>query len=193
LGLGRARGSSHWSSLGKAPDAAAGSEDAFDLDALFNGPDTSAAGAGAVGAAGAMAAAGAFTPMTGMEDDPFGTGGFGADDFGAGQSNDVAPGVDASTVYSILHPLLDELAGEVRRSLEYHASRYPEAVVQNIELVGGGSKLRNLDAFLTQSLGIPTSVADPLRNIGGEVSPQVRSDAPTYAVAIGLALRELLA
>lgn len=173
-----------------APDAGLGlssAADDFDMDALFNTPG-GAGDAGALGAAGA----GAFAAGAVASDDPFGA----AQDFnnfGAGLTDDIAPGVDAPTVYSILHPLLDELAGEIRRSLEYHASRYPEAVVQSIELVGGGAKLRNLDAFLTQSLGIPASVGDPLHNVSGDIAQSVRSDAPTYAVAIGLALRELLA
>jgi type IV pilus assembly protein PilM len=172
--------------------ASASSVDDLDLDALFSSvPGGQAAGDAAVMGAGAagLGAAGAI----GAIDDPFGTTSADLGDFGSGLTNDMAPGVDAPTVYSILHPLLDELAGEIRRSLEYHASRYPEAVVQNIELVGGGAKLRNLDAFLSQSLGIPATVGDPLRNMGGNIPAQARADAPAYAVAAGLALRELLA
>lgn len=177
---------------GLAAPTAAGTEpgtdgDDFDMDALFSTP-----AANDVAALGAAGAAGAFATAATTGDDPFGAA-QDFDNFGVGLTNDIAPGVDAPTVYSILHPLLDELAGEIRRSLEYHASRYPEAVVQSIELVGGGAKLRNLDAFLTQSLGIPASVANPLHNLGGDIPQAVRADSPAYAVAIGLALRELLA
>ena len=175
--------------------------DAFDLDTIFNAPTASGTDAdlfatpatGTVVGAGTIVGAGAagLAASPSAVDDPFDAT-TGQDDFGSGLGNDRASNVDAPTVYSILHPLLDELAGEIRRSLEYHASRYPEAVVQNIELIGGGAKLRNLDAFLTQSLGIPASVADPMRNMGA-VPHNIRADSPIYAVAIGLALRELIA
>ena len=168
--------------LSKTPDATtevAASSDDMDLDELFGAPD--AQEQVTTGTATADSADD-FAALSGD------FGGFG------GATGDDAPGVDAATVYSILHPLLDGLASEVRRSLEFHASRYPSAVVQNIEIVGGGAKFKNIDVFLTQSLGIPSVVGNPLRvlSIPAKVGGDIAADAPIYAVAVGLALRELL-
>lgn len=184
------------STSGAATPASSGD---FDLDTFFNTPDADATpsletepgldfGAGAVGAG---AAAGFDALNFGDE--------FGADltSFGAGLSDDVSTGVDAETVYTILHPLLEELANEIRRSLEYHASRYPEAVVQNITIVGGGAQFKNIDAFLTQTLGIPSAIGQPLERLSLR-APQLpegyaNANAPLFTVAIGLALRDLVA
>ncbi|MDF2439119.1 MAG: type pilus assembly protein PilM [Abditibacteriota bacterium] len=174
----------------------------FDLDTFFNTPESGTApanemepGLGFGTAAAAVAGAGG---AAGFDAVSFGSD-FGDDftNFGAGLSNDVSTGIDAETVYSILHPLLEELASEIRRSLEYHASRYPDAVVQNITLVGGGAQFKNIDAFLTQSLGIPTAVGKPLARLSVRAPqlPQGYADAnePLFAVALGLALRDLVA
>jgi hypothetical protein len=64
-------------------------------------------------------------------------------------------------LYRAMQPALEELAGEVRRSLEFHLGRYPDTTFGRILLVGGGAKLRNLDVFLTQMMGVPASVCDP--------------------------------
>ena len=173
--------------LSKTPETgtptAATPADDMDLDELFGAPDAQE-----------QVTTGAATADS-MDDFAALSGDFGGDATGFGGAiGEDAPGVDAETVYSILHPLLDGLASEVRRSLEFHASRYPSAVVQNIEIVGGGAKFKNIDVFLTQSLGIPSVVGNPLRvlSIPEKINRDVAADAPVYAVAVGLALRELL-
>jgi type IV pilus assembly protein PilM len=157
----------------------------------FDASDAALAGA-AAGGVGLAAAAGA----TDVGFDDFGLSGQGAagDGFGGSLTDDLSTQVDAPTIYAILHPLLDELANEIRRSLEYHASRYPDAVVQSITLVGGGAQLRNLDTYLTQTLGIPSVVGNPLHGFSWSKSQgqEAAQQAPVYAVAVGLALRNLL-
>jgi type IV pilus assembly protein PilM len=99
-------------------------------------------------------------------------------------------------VYSIVHPLLEELVGEVRRSLEYYSSRYPDAGVRRITLIGGGARFTNIDALFTQSLGIPTTTGDPLSQLPLR-APQLppgyaEQNGPIFAVALGLAVRDLV-
>lgn len=125
----------------------------------------------------------------GILDDDFGIG------FGAGLGTPGDATLDARSVYNVLHPLLADLIGEVRRSLEYYMSRYPDAPVERILLVGGGAKLRNIDAAFTQALSIPTLVANPLAHVpvkAGNGAALIGEDGPIYAVALGLALRDLV-
>lgn len=167
------------------PVAAIGSDD-LDLDSLFNaGPVTTAAsGFDATPSVPAPSAADDF----GMDFADFGMGLTGGGSVAHGVTN------DADAVHAILRPILEELAGEVRRSLEYYASRYPDTVVSHVTLIGGGAKLKNIDAFFTQMLGIPTTVSVPTARLTIK-APKLQpgyadANGPTFAVAIGLALRD---
>jgi Tfp pilus assembly PilM family ATPase len=67
--------------------------------------------------------------------------------------------------------------------------------VRRITLIGGGAKLKNLDAYLTQTLGIPTTQGDPFvgTQVSGAGSEYAEAAGATLAVAVGLALREFVA
>lgn len=131
------------------------------------------------------------TPSNGSNDS------FGIDDFGFGMAGGDSGVLTPLKVYEVLQPRLQELVAEIRRSLEYFASRYPDAGVQRIVLVGGGARLPNMDAMLTQEIGIPTVIDRPLSRLKLQV-PNLPSDfvdeqGATFAVATGLALRDLVA
>ena len=118
----------------------------------------------------------------------------GVDDFGFGLGDTGT--ITSAKVYEVLQPRLNELLGEVRRSLEYFSSRYPDAGVQRIVLVGGGARLANIDAMFTQEIGIPTTVDKPLSRLPMRVAnlPDkfVDDQSAAFAVATGLALRDLV-
>ncbi|HEX8833861.1 MAG TPA: pilus assembly protein PilM, partial [Abditibacteriaceae bacterium] len=179
--------------------------DDFDLDAItFNQPgqDVPAAVAADPGMATSDVIDDIFSGgdfgSTDFGDTDFGTTDFGGmDDFGAGLvGGDVTSGITGETVYGVLNPLLEDLMGEVRRSLEYFGSRYPDAGVRRITLVGGGARLANIDAYFTQSLGIPTTCGNPFSGITIRAlhlsSSEIDDNSPLYAVALGLALRDLV-
>ena len=117
--------------------------------------------------------------------------------FGAGLTDEgvLTEGVDAATLYSIVQPALENLVGEVRRSLEYHASRAPDSPVRRVVLIGGGAKLKNIDAYFTQSLGMPATIGDPLAHVTVDVprlgEQYATENSPSFAVALGLAMGEL--
>jgi hypothetical protein len=170
-------------------------EEDLDLDSLFGEPSPEPqADFGAFGAAPAPTAgiAGAAAAS-----DDFGFGDFA--NFGAGLSDSADTpmvGIDAATVYSILAPQLEDLVAEVRRSLEYHASRYPDAAVRRIVLIGGGTRMKNIDAYFTQQLGIPTTIGNPLARLplrAPKLAPDyIDQNGPALAVALGLAVRDMV-
>jgi hypothetical protein len=179
---------------GQTVVATEATSDDFDLESLGTPAAAGAVGAGAV-------AAGAVADDFSATD--FGTSDFGASgdefgdfaDFGAGLGGDT-DGISNETVYSIVSPLLDELVSEVRRSLEYYSSRYPDAGVRRVTLIGGGARFTNIDALFTQSLGIPTTIGDPLSSLTVR-APQLppgyaEENGPMFAVALGLAVRDLV-
>lgn len=194
------------------PDDYDTSDDAFDIDSIVGPGDDFAAGVGAagIGAAGVGAAGVGAAPIADIFGDTTSPGASAADDFGSSFDNDfgdlssfgaaltgnvMTAGISPERVHEVLAPLLDELVGEVRRSLEYYASRFPDSGVRHISLVGGGAMLTNIDAYFTQSLGIPTTRGNVFSNIVVRV-PQLPAgyadeNSSLYAVALGLALRDL--
>ena len=173
----------------------------FDVDEMFGAGDEAAVAATDAETTGDSFDANVFGGAPTSADD-FDMGGFGAttdasDDFstfGAGLSQ--TGETDDATLYAAMQPVLDDLATEVRRSLEFHLGRYPDTTFSRLVLVGGGAKLRNLDEFLANNLGVPTSVGNPFNNIKvnapGLPSEFVPTNAPLCAVALGLALRDFI-
>jgi type IV pilus assembly protein PilM len=94
-------------------------------------------------------------------------------------------------VFNALFPVLGEFVMELRRSIDYFRSRYPDETVDQIILCGGSSRIVDLDKYMEYELGIPTRVADPLGNIrvtGRQLSVDKRLElSPSFAVAAGLA------
>lgn len=172
-------------------------DDGFGLDDVFGAPDASAA-----------------PVIESADEGGFDMGGFGHDardfdvsaldattdgsddfsSFGTGLSQ--TGETDDSTLYAAMQPVLEDLATEVRRSLEFHLGRYPDTTFSRLVLVGGGAKLRNLDEFLAGNLGVPTSVGDPFAhikvNVPGLPAEFAPTNAPLCAVALGLALRDFI-
>lgn len=96
-------------------------------------------------------------------------------------------------VFDAILPVLGEFVTELRRSIDYFRSRYPNDTIDQILLCGGSAQIPNLDQFIQSDLGIPTAVADPFAHLNVS-SKQMSSErlaqvAPAFAVAIGLATR----
>jgi len=95
-------------------------------------------------------------------------------------------------VSTILMPLIRELVGEVRRSIDYYqAQTGGEKSVDGIMLSGGSSKLNNLARFLGEELGLPVDIYNPFKGIDTTRTPgrDWQELAPLFAVAVGLATR----
>lgn len=97
-------------------------------------------------------------------------------------------GEGAEVVAEALRPLVNE----IRSSFNYFASAHPEQRVQRLALVGGASLLPGLTDRLTDQLGVPVFLSDPLQRITDgrksgrhDTLSRFRSAA---AVSIGLTL-----
>jgi type IV pilus assembly protein PilM len=94
----------------------------------------------------------------------------------------------ADVVAEAIRPLITE----IRSSFSYFASSHPGQRVRRLALVGGAALLPGLPARLTEELGVPAFLSDPLQRVvdprqGGrhDVLGRFRSSA---AVSIGLTL-----
>jgi len=94
-----------------------------------------------------------------------------------------------------MSPVLNDLIAEIRRSLEYYASRF-QSQPDRILLCGGTSKLKGLDELFQGELGIPVVLANPLQNV--TVLSKVLSQdyleevAAVFPVSFGLAIRDMI-
>jgi len=95
-------------------------------------------------------------------------------------------------LHQAMVPAVTRLASELRRSIEYYLARVRREAISNVVLTGGGAKLGNLGRFLSAAVGLPVEIGNPfaLCDVGADVPPAYREDqAPTMAVAVGLAMR----
>lgn len=97
-------------------------------------------------------------------------------------------------VFNAILPMLGEFVMELRRSVDYFRSKYPNDTMDLILLCGGSARVQNLDQYIEHDLGIPTSVADPFAGLNvasKQVSVTRRMElAPALTVALGLAARD---
>jgi type IV pilus assembly protein PilM len=97
-------------------------------------------------------------------------------------------------VFNAILPMLGEFVMELRRSVDYFRSKYPNDTMDLVLLCGGASRIQNLDQYIEHDLGIPTSLADPFAGLNvtsKQVSVTRRLEiASSMAVALGLAARD---
>lgn len=95
-------------------------------------------------------------------------------------------------VYESLKPIVDIIAGEGRRVIQAFETKYPSSPIKRVVLSGGGAKMQGLIIYLANALGLEVQEADPWYSIvkdKGSVA-KLAQEAPSYSVAVGLALRE---
>lgn len=101
----------------------------------------------------------------------------------------------AQQVYGCMEPVLNELVTEIRRSLEYYQNRHDNSGIDRIVLVGGTARLRGLDAFLQEELGVRVEIGNPVAHLSVD-NPAVAEDlpnhAPALAISVGLAMHQLI-
>jgi len=93
-----------------------------------------------------------------------------------------------------MRPILDDLIGEIQRSIGYYKAQSRNVRIEQIVLLGNAFKLRGLIDYFRKSLDYEVSLLDSLRRVKlGAESDQRKFEAelPNYGVAIGLALQAL--
>jgi type IV pilus assembly protein PilM len=100
----------------------------------------------------------------------------------------VATGAAGSEL-SLLAGLV-ELVREVRRSLDWYNAQNRGYPVERIILSGGGSRADGLVDYLAQNLGLPVEIALMRAGPAHSIAPLPLD--PAFAVAVGLALREVV-
>lgn len=95
-------------------------------------------------------------------------------------------------VLDTLRPVADIIIGECKRVIQSFEAKYPQSSIKRVVLSGGGAKMPGIVVYLANNLGLEVQEADPWYSIAREKSliSRLSQDAPSYSVAVGLALRE---
>lgn len=97
-------------------------------------------------------------------------------------------------VQSIVKQVVDSLAGEIQRSLDFYLATSAGGDVDRIFVVGGTSRLRPLVQSIEDRARVPVEQLDPFRRVTVDEksidSQALRDAGPQAAVSLGLALRK---
>jgi type IV pilus assembly protein PilM len=98
---------------------------------------------------------------------------------------------DRDEVRTSLNEALRPLIAEIRTSIGYYRSTAGANQIERIALTGGGAQLRGIAELVSEQLGLPCAVVDPLQHVRNrQVSRSLRDeghDLPS-AVSLGLAM-----
>ena len=96
-------------------------------------------------------------------------------------------------IYQIITPYIEELVDELHKIISYVRSEKTNIFFEGLYLYGQGILIRNLDGYIEKRLGKETKTVDPnevLEFSGGNIQ-QNFSDEPSFALALGLAMRKV--
>ena len=88
--------------------------------------------------------------------------------------------------------LVGDLAGEMRRTLEFYQVQNRNVKISRMYITGGGARTENLSEQLSQMVELPVFIHDPLLGISAAASfnqGYLREMGPRMTVAVGLAMR----
>lgn len=98
-------------------------------------------------------------------------------------------------VLAVIAGVSGEIGGEIQRSFEFFRTTAGDEIIDKMVISGGCAKIKGLDRFLSNRLGLPVSVADPFRGLYYNekvFDPEyLHAMSPVAAVSVGLALRRM--
>src|SRR5579872_4958123 len=93
----------------------------------------------------------------------------------------------------VMTPVLNKLLGEIRRSFDYYETQARKKTVERVILLGGSARLKNVNRFLANKLGIPVEHFGAFRNVEATKNIDQERMAENefhMGVCLGLALRQ---
>jgi type IV pilus assembly protein PilM len=102
-------------------------------------------------------------------------------------------GIVPQEVPRIMHEVVDSLAGEIQRSLDFYLATSGDREISQVMLSGGAAQMETLKDSISQRSRSRVEVIDPLKVAGFDSRtqgvPELEGRGPAAAVAFGLALR----
>ncbi len=102
--------------------------------------------------------------------------------------------INLSKITFLLRPLLERIAGETRRSMDYFRTQFNVDRIHRVLLTGGGAGLKNLLPYLADELNCPVQYLNPLKGFlfdSKKIDTEtIEQKGSAWTVAFGLALPE---
>lgn len=100
--------------------------------------------------------------------------------------------IEEREVTSVISPLVETFLFEIDRLMALH-NRKHERKIQRVILAGGGANLKGLVDVTATKFGLEVAKGDPFARIATPefMRPILREIGPSFAIAVGLALREI--
>ena len=102
--------------------------------------------------------------------------------------------ISLSKISFLVRPVLERLAAEIGRSLDYYRSQFNEERIDRILLTGGGANLKNIVSYLANELRLPVEHFNPLKKIlfdSKKIDVQLLDQVGSaFTVAVGLGFTE---
>ena len=87
-------------------------------------------------------------------------------------------------------PILSSIVTEAKKTLAFYSQKYRDLPIRQIILGGGSANLPGIDVYFANNCGIETVVANPWKILAPQSVPKdIIDNAPDFAVAVGLAMR----
>lgn len=95
-------------------------------------------------------------------------------------------------VAQILGSFVDGFITEITQSLTFFKEKYPEDVISQVLITGGGALMPQLTIYLNEKLQMEVAIGNPWQGfaVDKKVSDQIKGEETVFSVATGLSLRE---
>jgi len=104
-------------------------------------------------------------------------------------------GVDADELKAVISESAGSLASEIARTIDFYLATNPEDKIAKFYLSGGAANTTGLKELLSKKLDLDVEIADPFKSIICDEkkfdSDYLEDVGPSFAVAVGLAIREM--
>ncbi|MGE5312881.1 MAG: type IV pilus assembly protein PilM [Acidobacteriota bacterium] len=95
-------------------------------------------------------------------------------------------------VFHALESTVEQFVSELTKSVKFFNGRYPGVVIDTLVMTDTGLLIPGLSGYITQKTGLNVIPGDPWArvNVSGVEKQKLQDTAATFAVAVGLAMRE---
>jgi type IV pilus assembly protein PilM len=100
----------------------------------------------------------------------------------------------ARQIFQAMRPVFTDWSGEVQRSLGFYTNSNPDVKIARVIAMGGGTKLRGLVKYLSQTLQIPVEKPDAFKRLAvapGISAAKFHENVSDFGVVYGLGLQGL--
>lgn len=88
-------------------------------------------------------------------------------------------------------PILNSILAEIKKAIVFYSQKNKDSKIEQIVLSGTTAKLPGIDIHFADSSGIETVIGNPWKTVNsGNIPKEILSNAPSYSIAVGLALRD---